>query len=382
REPFCSAFTMARPLLGKKSFVIHYGENWETTIPGKVNSNDYKGGHNGEPLVLEISDEKVAEDVEGSKNMVESQLPPLDQDFCTQNIHEYLDEQEHASKGLNNVENMVYESDNAKNAELNAELNGKLNGGLNGELNDGLNGKFNGGLNDELNAGSDDEGDKYKYDKTFGPIFGSWMDGGYDSAENESDDDEYDPTNSDYSDNDLDNDIDLMVVDEEVHNLEEELQGSVLANVMGLSRNIYEEDEVAKVVDPVVEKFGLCELKPKISWPTVEACREFFVTMAIKHRFSFRQVRNDRFKVILVCKEPSCKWTVSASITKKDMHTFILRKFHDVHTYEADEKNKNTQAKAPWVAKVFLDKMRGHPDFKPIDIVKEVFNKYRVSISY
>ncbi|KAF9589703.1 hypothetical protein IFM89_027342 [Coptis chinensis] len=74
---------------------------------------------------------------------------------------------------------------------------------------------------------------------------------------------------------------------------------------MGLSRNIYEEEEVAKVADPVVEKFGLCELKPKMSWPTVEACREFFVTMAIKHRFSFRQVRNDKFRVILVCKEPS-----------------------------------------------------------------------------
>ncbi|KAF9596450.1 hypothetical protein IFM89_011279 [Coptis chinensis] len=68
---------------------------------------------------------------------------------------------------------------------------------------------------------------------------------------------------------------------------------------MGLSRNIYEEEEVAKVADPVVEKFGLCELKPKMSWPTVEACREFFVTMAIKHRFSFRQVRNDKFRVFL-----------------------------------------------------------------------------------
>ncbi|KAF9613940.1 hypothetical protein IFM89_013475 [Coptis chinensis] len=224
-------------------------------------------GPNGEPLVLEISDDEVAEDVEGSKNMVESQLPPMDQDFCTQNIHEYLDELEHASEGLNddeNVENMVYESDNT-------ELNGELNGGLNGELNDGLNGEFNGGLNvelnAELNAGSDDEGDKYKYDKTFGPVFGSWMDAGYDSAESASDDDEYNPTDSDYSNNDLDNDIDPMVVDEEVHNLEEELQGSVLANVMGLSRNIYEEEEVAKVADPVVEKFGLCELKPKMSWP-------------------------------------------------------------------------------------------------------------------
>ncbi|KAF9588346.1 hypothetical protein IFM89_008776 [Coptis chinensis] len=305
----------------------------ETPQPSQTSVNPTILGHNGERLVLEISDDEVAEDVEGSKNMVESQLPPMDQDFCTHNIHEYLDELEHASEGLNdveNVENMVYESDNT---ELNGELNGGLNGELNGELNDGLNGEFNGGLNDELNAGSDDEGDKYKYDKTFGPVFGSWMDAGYDSAESASNDDEYNPTDSDYSDNDLDNDIDPMVVDEEVHNLEEELQGSVLANVMGLSRNIYEEEEVAKVADPVVEKFGLCELKPKMSWPTVEACREFFVTMAIKHRFSFRQVRNDKFMVILVCKELSYK-------------------------------------------------MRDHPDFKPTDIVKEVFNKYGVSISY
>ncbi|KAF9593578.1 hypothetical protein IFM89_024212 [Coptis chinensis] len=220
----------------------------------------------------------------------------MDQDFCTQNIHEYLDELKHASEGLNdveNAENMVYESDNTE-----------LNGGLNGELNDGLNGKFNGGLNDELNAGSDDEGDKYKYDKTFGPVFGSWMDAGYDSVESESDDDEYNPTYRDYSDNDLDNDIDPMVVDEEVH-LEEELQGSVLANVMGISRSIYEEEEVAKVANPVVEKFGLCELKPKMVAYLLRLAWGVFVTMAIKHRFSFRQVRNDKFRVILVCKEPS-----------------------------------------------------------------------------
>ncbi|KAF9596138.1 hypothetical protein IFM89_007191, partial [Coptis chinensis] len=318
--------TMARPLLGKKPFVIHYGGNWETTIPGKVNSNDYKGGMQkyvkvdgdefclidlkrdvqklvGEGVGFQIasiiqgkkptrapvipstaapikSPTKIALPVKSSKNNgppVKSSKPmspavkspqkiPLP-DFCTQNIHEYLDELEHASEGLNdaeNAENMVYEYDNAE-----------LNGGLNGELNDG---------------------DKYKYDKTFGPVFGSWMDAGYDSIESESDDDKYSPTNSDYSDNDLDNDIDPMVVDEEVHNLEEELQGSVLANVMGLSRNIYEEEEGAKVADPVVEKFGLCELKPKMSWPTVDACREFFVTMAIKHRFSFRQVRNDKFR--------------------------------------------------------------------------------------
>ncbi|KAF9596718.1 hypothetical protein IFM89_012917 [Coptis chinensis] len=64
------------------------------------------------------------------------------------------------------------------------------------------------------------------------------------------------------------------------------------------------------------------------------------------------------------------------------MHTFILRKCHDEHTCEADEKNKNSQAKALLVAKVFLDKMRDHPNYRPNDIVKEVFNKYGVSISY
>ncbi|KAF9612620.1 hypothetical protein IFM89_003062 [Coptis chinensis] len=66
---------------------------------------------------------------------------------------------------------------------------------------------------------------------------------------------------------------------------------------------------MAKVSDPVEasKRFGTCELKPKMTWATVEDCREFFQTMAIKHKFSTQQVKNDRERYILACKDPSSK---------------------------------------------------------------------------
>ncbi|KAF9601481.1 hypothetical protein IFM89_020248 [Coptis chinensis] len=141
---------------------------------------------------------------------------------------------------------------------------------------------------------------------------------------------------------------------------------------------------MTKVSDPVEasKRFGTCELKHKMTWATVENCREFFQTMAIKHKFSTQQVRNDRERYILACKDPSCEWTITATLTRKNMHTFVLRNYNDEHTCEASVKNKFTQARAPWVAQALENKMREHLDYRPKDIQAEIVFQYGVSISY
>ncbi|KAF9607267.1 hypothetical protein IFM89_033474 [Coptis chinensis] len=63
---------------------------------------------------------------------------------------------------------------------------------------------------------------------------------------------------SDYSENELDNDIDPMMVDEEVHNLEEELQGTVLGNWSMGTTNVFEIEDMAKVSDPVEASKRYC----------------------------------------------------------------------------------------------------------------------------
>ncbi|KAF9607972.1 hypothetical protein IFM89_003892 [Coptis chinensis] len=185
-------------------------------------------GPNGELLVLDISDDEetgesqIREEV--FKNVVEGhngvqpfgndvhlpQLDPVDHDFRTQNINEFLDE-------LNEPDGT-----HVKVIDVLEELN--LDGS-NGEVVDML---------EELNHN----------------VFGSWLDVGCDSTEEDSDE-EYYPTDSDYFENALDNDIDPKMVDEEVHNLEEKLQGTVLGNFMKGTTNVFEFEEMAKVSDSV-----------------------------------------------------------------------------------------------------------------------------------
>ncbi|KAF9589972.1 hypothetical protein IFM89_029709 [Coptis chinensis] len=231
---------------------------------------------------------------------------------------------------------------------------------------------------------SDDEGDKmYEYGYSFGPVFGTDTNNDEWSAEDEDEEDyNYNLSDSNYSVCGADDEAldDMEPIEEEVQNLEEEIQGSD-SSVMRVSTNIFEAEEMAKLVGPKVENVFVCDLKPKMSWPTVEACRDFFINLAIRKKFSYRHLKNDKERLILECKDFNCQWKVSASVTKRDNHTFILRKFLDQHTCEADDENKYAQATSPWVAKTLVDKMRDHPDYKPRDIQKEIFCEFGVSIS-
>ncbi|KAF9605775.1 hypothetical protein IFM89_018441 [Coptis chinensis] len=184
-------------------------------------------GPNGEPLVFDISDdeeisepqarEEVTENVVEGHNGVQpsgndvhlSQLDPVDDGFCTQNINEFLEE-------LNEPDGTHVEV-----IDVLEELNPN---GSHGEVVDML---------EDLNHN------------------------GYDSTEEDSDE-EYCPTGSDYSENELDNDIDPMMVDEEVHNLEEELQGTVLGNWSMGTTNVFEIEDMAKVSDPVEASKRYC----------------------------------------------------------------------------------------------------------------------------
>ncbi|KAF9602671.1 hypothetical protein IFM89_030559 [Coptis chinensis] len=68
---------------------------------------------------------------------------------------------------------------------------------------------------------------------------------------------------------------------------------------------------MAKLAGPKVENVFVCDLKPKMSWPTVEACRDFFINLAIRKKFSYRHLKNDKEMLILECKDFNCQWKVT-----------------------------------------------------------------------
>ncbi|KAF9591183.1 hypothetical protein IFM89_002838 [Coptis chinensis] len=77
----------------------------------------------------------------------------------------------------------------------------------------------------------------------------------------------------------IDDDLCTQNIHAYIEELEAHVEDHMVDNTLDnsdLNRNIYEVEEMAKVVDPVVEEFGICELKPKMSWATVENFKKTF----------------------------------------------------------------------------------------------------------
>ncbi|KAF9622027.1 hypothetical protein IFM89_029311, partial [Coptis chinensis] len=101
--------------------------------------------------------------------------------------------------------------------------------------------------------------------------------------------------------------------------------------------------------------------------------------LAIYQKFSYEQVRNNKSRIQLKCKDKECGWRVYCTVMS-DKHTFKLRNFVETHTCEADEKNRNAQAKAPWVADKLEGFLRSHPQMRPKDLMLEVLNQFGASL--
>ncbi|KAF9597173.1 hypothetical protein IFM89_016161 [Coptis chinensis] len=262
---------MVSPLLGVKEFVIHYGGKWGRTIPRKINTSEYKGGK--QESVKYDGDEICWLDLEKDVHKlvgegVEFQIANL----IKGNLCRITEDKHLMDMWGPNGEPMIFDiSDAEETAELEArdELTenvveehiepDELNEYNNDHGDDVRVDVVRVDVDEEFNhGGSNTEKARYEYGQTFGPVFGTWMDAGYDSSSQESDDEDYCPVDSEYSDNELGNDIDAMMVDDEVKNLEEELQGTVLGNFMQGTTNVFEAEEMAKVADPVEASKRYC----------------------------------------------------------------------------------------------------------------------------
>ncbi|KAF9600693.1 hypothetical protein IFM89_011364 [Coptis chinensis] len=103
--------------------------------------------------------------------------------------------------------------------------------------------------------------------------------------------------------------------------------------------------------------------------------------LAIYQKFSYVQVRNNKTRIHLKCKNPECGWRVYCTVMS-DKHTFKLRNYVETHSCEADGKNKNAQATCGWVADKLEGFLRSHLQMKPKDLILEVLDKFGVGISY
>ncbi|KAF9613393.1 hypothetical protein IFM89_008223 [Coptis chinensis] len=147
-----------------------------------------------------------------------------------------------------------------------------------------------------------------------------------------------------------------------------------------LPNNFYVDEE-----QEIIEENGTTEVRlqllPKMEWRTFKECREFMKNLTIYQKFSYVQVRNNKTRIHLKCKDPECGWSVYCTVMS-DKHTFKLRNYVETHSCEADGKNNNAQATCGWVADKLEGFLRSHPQMKPNDLILEVLDQFGVGISY
>ncbi|KAF9600313.1 hypothetical protein IFM89_006626 [Coptis chinensis] len=147
-----------------------------------------------------------------------------------------------------------------------------------------------------------------------------------------------------------------------------------------LPKNLYADEEQERIEGNGTTEVRL-QLLPKMEWRTFKECREFMKNLAIYQKFSYVQVRNNKTRIHLKCKDPECGWRVYCTVMS-DKHTFKLRNYVETHNCEADGKNKNAQATCGWVADKLEGFLRSHPQMKPKDLILEVLDQFGVGISY
>ncbi|KAF9589286.1 hypothetical protein IFM89_022356 [Coptis chinensis] len=240
-------------VLGLKEFVIHYDGGWGKLKTGEIRGSDYNGG---EKVEIEMDGhefclEYLKTDVEELKSVNPKSIPTTS-----------VPSQNHKSTPTQKTKPVGTQKIKPKPVRRSASLNILITKPVLGP-----NGKPM-----VLEISDDDKSEEDAHDEvniSEDPILEDVV------HEGNSEEDVVMP-DSNVIESQLDP-IDHDFCTQNIHAYIEELEAHVEDHMVDntldnsdLNRNIYEVEEMAKVADPVVEEFGICELKPRMSWATVE----------------------------------------------------------------------------------------------------------------
>ncbi|CAL5422570.1 unnamed protein product [Camellia sinensis] len=113
--------------------------------------------------------------------------------------------------------------------------------------------------------------------------------------------------------------------------------------------------------------------------------RTFLCKYAIEVGFQFTYVKNDKLRVTAECaykESRGCMWRVHASVEKTNGF-FYIRTLNNEHTCGvAVRMSKHLRMTSSFVSGLILEEVSAKPLTRPVDVVKEMKDKYGVSISY
>lgn len=113
----------------------------------------------------------------------------------------------------------------------------------------------------------------------------------------------------------------------------------------------------------------------------VKAFRTAIKEVAIAQHFELRIIKSDLIRYIAKCAAEGCPWRIRA-VKLPNAPTFTLRSLGGTHTCGRNAHTGHHQASVDWIVNFIEERLRDNINYKPKDILHDVYRQYGITIPY
>lgn len=116
-------------------------------------------------------------------------------------------------------------------------------------------------------------------------------------------------------------------------------------------------------------------------FPDVKAFRNAVKEAAIAQHFELRVLKSDLIRYIAKCATEGCPWRIRA-VKLPSAPTFVIRNLEGTHSCGKNAQTGHQQASVDWIVNFIEERLRGNINYKPKDILHDIYKQYGITIPY
>lgn len=116
-------------------------------------------------------------------------------------------------------------------------------------------------------------------------------------------------------------------------------------------------------------------------FPDVKAFRNAVKEAAIAQHFELRVLKSDLVRYIAKCATEGCPWRIRA-VKLPSAPTFVIRNLEGTHSCGKNAQTGHQQASVDWIVNFIEERLRGNINYKPKDILHDIYKQYGITIPY
>ncbi|KAL7119200.1 hypothetical protein ACP275_02G049100 [Erythranthe tilingii] len=116
-------------------------------------------------------------------------------------------------------------------------------------------------------------------------------------------------------------------------------------------------------------------------FPDVKAFRNAVKEIAIAQHFELRILKSDLIRYIAKCAAEGCPWRIRA-VKLPNAPTFTIKSLDGTHTCGKNAHTGHHQASVDWIVNFIEERLRENVNYKPKDILRDVYEQYGITIPY